>query len=262
VEWAEALSPTTIIAWIGSQDALNAVLSGDPADLTPVAQFATDYSELMDRLAATGASLVVANVPDVRVIPFVMSSEQLAEELGVPLSVLGPLLGIGSGHYVTLEAIPVVLAILAGQTSGPLPDNLVLTADEIAQIDAAIASYNQIIAEEAQAHGAALVDINALLSSAKSRGLVVHGQRLTADFLGGLFSLDGIHPTYTGHTVIANEFIHVMNTRLHAAIPPLALVQVAKADPLVLPGVGHPASALGHVGAQIGQSLRSVLLHR
>lgn len=38
--------------------------------------------------------------------------------------------------------------------------------------------------------------------------------RLTTDFLGGFFSLDGIHPTYTGHALLANEFIHVLNAQL------------------------------------------------
>jgi phospholipase/lecithinase/hemolysin len=262
VEWAEALDPTTVIVWIGSQDALNAVLLGDPSALTPVAQFETDYIELMDRLSATGASLIVANVPDVTVIPFLVPSEQLAAELGQPLSILELLLGIGSGDYVTLDAFPAILAILANPGSGPLPADLVLTAGEVAEINAAVASYNQIIAEQARAKGAALVDINAILSSIKARGLVVHGQRLTTNYLGGLFSLDGIHPTFTGHAVIADEFIHVLNARLHAGIPPIALAQVAKTDPLVLPGVGHPASALGQMGAEIGRSLRSVLLRR
>jgi len=261
VEWAEGLQPTTIITWIGSQDALNAVLLNDPAFLTPVAQFEADYSALMARLSATGASLVVANVPDVTVIPFLMSTEQVATEFGVPLDTVEQLLGIGPGDYVTLDTFPTIASILTGNTSGPLPPNSVLIASEIAQINEAVASYNRIIAEQARAHGAALVDTNALLSFLKSHGLVVHGRRLTTDFLGGLFSLDGIHPTYTGHAVIADEFIHVMNSRLHAGIPPIAVERVAKTDPLILPGVGHPASALRKMGAEIGKSLRSGLLH-
>jgi len=60
VEWAEALQPTTIIVWIGANDTLGAALDGDASLVTPDAEFTAAYTELMDRLAATGAALVVA----------------------------------------------------------------------------------------------------------------------------------------------------------------------------------------------------------
>ncbi|HYV62622.1 MAG TPA: hypothetical protein VE958_08100 [Bryobacteraceae bacterium] len=74
------------------------------------------------------------------------------------------------------------------------------------------------------------------------RGYVTLGQRLSTEFLGGVFSLDGIHPTYTGHALIANEFIRALNTQFAAGIPPVSVGQVAASDPLVLPGAGHPAA--------------------
>ena len=70
VEWAEALHPTTVIVWLGSEDALKAVFSGTSAALTPPSSFATAYAEVMVRLAGTGAKLVAANVPDVTDIPY------------------------------------------------------------------------------------------------------------------------------------------------------------------------------------------------
>jgi hypothetical protein len=90
---------------------------------------------------------------------------------------------------------------------------------------------------------------------------VTGGQRLTTAFLGGLFSLDGIHPTDTGYAVIANAFIHALDAQAGAGIPPLPLRDVQRADPLVLAGVGHPASALGHVTPETAASLRAVLGH-
>jgi hypothetical protein len=39
VEWVEHLAPTTILVWLGSQDALNVIHTGTPAALTPVPQF-------------------------------------------------------------------------------------------------------------------------------------------------------------------------------------------------------------------------------
>ncbi len=261
VEWAETLRPTTIIVWIGNNDALGAVLSADLTKLTPVSQFKASYTELMNRLAATGATLVVANIPDVTVVPFLTSAEKVGAEVGLPLSVIGPLLGIGPGDFVLPDAFRLIQAVLAGQALGPLPDNLLLRANQVATIQATVDGYNAFIAQEAQTTGAALVDIHAVTSQIQSRGFVVGGQRLSTDFLDGIFSLDGVHPTNTGYAVIADEFIEVLNTSFAAGIPPLSVEQVAKTDPLVLPGVGRPASALGRISPDTMLSLRTILVH-
>jgi lysophospholipase L1-like esterase len=261
VEWAENLSPTTIFLWLGSNDALSVVFTGDTSSLTPVPQFQTSYAEVMTRLAATGATLIVANVPDVTVIPYLTSAEKAAAQIGLPLSVIGPILGIGPGDFLTPGAFPLIPAILANPLLGPLPGNVVLDAAEVATVRSTIDQYNSFITLQAQAYGAALVDIHSLTAQLQTRGFVAHGQRLTTDFLGGLFSLDGIHPTNTGYGLFANQFIHALNTNFAAGIPPANIEQIALADPLVLPGVGHPASALGHISHETVESLRAVMVH-
>jgi phospholipase/lecithinase/hemolysin len=262
VEWAEALAPTTILVWLGNNDALGAALAADPSVLTPIANFQAAYAQMMDRLAATGATLVVANIPDVTVIPLLTSAEDAAALVGLPLSAIGPLLGIGPGDFLTPDAFGLIVQILGGITPGPLPGTVVLDAGEVAAIRASIAAFNAIIAAQAEAKGAALVDIHALTESIRTRGFVAGGQRLTTKFLGGFFSLDGIHPTNTGYAVIANEFIKALNTQFAAGIPPLSVRGVERDDPLVLPGVGHPPSALGHVSPDTVASLRAVMVHR
>jgi len=138
----------------------------------------------------------------------------------------------------------------------------VLDASEVGIIQAATEEFNAFIAEQASAKGAALVDIAALLGSLASDGYVAHGQLLTVDYLGGIFSLDGVHPTNTGYAIVANEFIHVLNTQFAAGVPPVAVVQVAMDDPLVLPGVGfppgHSSSAFG-LSAEMAGRVRTVI---
>lgn len=262
VEWAEALHPTTVIVWLGSEDALKAVFSGTTAALTPPSSFATEYAEVMVRLAGTGAKLVTANVPDVTDIPYLTSASVAANLFGVPLQQF-PLflfkLGIGPADLLTPDALALIGPILLNQIAGPLPTNIVLDATEILAIRSTTQAYNEIIANQAEARGAALVDIAALYKSIKAKGVVVGGQRLTVDLYGGIFSLDGIHPTNTGFAIIANEFINALNTTFAAGIPPLPVRQVQKDDPLVFSGVGHPASALGVISPKIVQSVRSVL---
>jgi len=255
------MSCLTIIVWIGANDTLGAALAADPLQMTPEADFTAAYAELMQRLAATGASLVVANLPDVTVIPYLTPAEAVAAQAGAPLAVIGPVLGIGPGDYVTPEALPYIEAILTGSSAGPLPDNVVLTAEEVTIVRGKTAKFNEVIAVQAKAHGAALVDMYAFLNSLKSRGLVVHGQRLNTGYLGGIFSLDGIHPTNTGQAATANEFLKEINKRFGNAIPLVNLQKIAAADPLVLSGVGHPASALTNLDRDTVGLLRAALNH-
>jgi hypothetical protein len=61
----------------------------------------------------------------------------------------------------------------------------------------------------------------------------VDGLRLTTDFLGGLFSLDGLHPTNTGYGIMANQFIQTMNEGFKTHIPLVNVQQIAATDPLL-----------------------------
>ena len=106
-----------------------------------------------------------------------------------------------------------------------------------------------------------MVDINSLLNQIREHGIVVNGQRLTTSYLGGIYSLDGVHPTNTGFAIVANEFIKALNRNFDAEISPVALAPIAATDPLILPGVGHPPSALGRVDPQTLAALRRVLVH-
>ena len=98
-----------------------------------------------------------------------------------------------------------------------------------------MASYNAAIAAAATAQKAVLVDINAVLANIAANGVMYAGQELTADYvIGGVFSLDGVHPTSKGQGLIANEFIRVMNLNLGTNI---SFVDIG-----ALPGIPAPLS--------------------
>ncbi len=241
VEWAEELQPTTALVWLGSNDILWAAIFADSRFITPEPVFAQAYHELMSRMAATGATLVTANLPAIATIPFLTPAETVEAVTGVPLAYLG----LAPGDFVTPNAYGFIQAGVL-----PLPDDLdvygvdvVVRAAEIDAMNAATAAFNAIIAAEAAAYGVPVVDMHAVLSMVHDYGLVVNGHRLTTDFLGGVFTLDGIHPTNTGHAVIANEFIRVLNRHHAAGIPPVSVQQIAAEDPFIYPGLGQPAAS-------------------
>src|SRR5437762_6524213 len=101
LEWTEALDPSLIVVWLGPNDALGAALEADANMVTPITEFEAAYTDLMERLEAIGVPVVVANIPDVTVIPYLTSAEKLAALIGAPLSLIGPALGVAAGDYVT-----------------------------------------------------------------------------------------------------------------------------------------------------------------
>jgi len=261
IEWAENLAPTTAVVWLGNNDALGVVFTGDPSALTPIPMFQAAYAEVTTRMAATGATLIFANIPDVTVVAYLTSAENLAAQTGLRLSVIGPILGLAPGDFVTPDAFPLIRARIANPGLGTLPGNVVLDAGEVATVRSTVDAYNKIIAAQAEALGAALVDIHSITADLQSYGFVVGGQRLTTGFLGGLFSLDGIHPTNTGYAIFANAFIKQLNRMFAAGIPPVVVEQIKAADPLVLKGACHPTAALGHLKPESVRALRAVMLH-
>jgi lysophospholipase L1-like esterase len=244
--------PTTIFLWIGNNDALIADITGTPSSMTSVATFTTQYAALITQLTTmTLAHLVIANIPDVTQVPYLQPAAlvlgEYSQATGVPTSVLSGLLGIVPGDYVNPTGLAEIPLILGGTQKGPLTDSGVLSAAEVVTVQAQVTAFNQVIAAQAQAANATLVDINALFKQVTTSGLTINGYTGTTAFLGGFFALDGIHPTNTGYAVVANKFIDTMNTAFNSKIPDVALGSIASADPLWPPNIGTGVGGIGPI---------------
>jgi hypothetical protein len=252
VEWALALQPKTLLVWIGNNDALLAAMTGF-APITDTTSFDNSYKQMMDTLrGGTTASIVTANIPDVTQAPFFTPVQTLASQIGKPVADVAAALGVSQSDFLRAGALARAIQILSNPAQSNFHDDglcpdatgltgpggktpCVLTSGDAATIRNAIVSFNDSIADASVSHGATLVDMNTFFADIFKNGYQVGGNRLTVNYLGGLVSLDGVHPTNTLHAIIANEFIRVMNTKLHTGIPPVAVVQVAKTDPLISP---------------------------
>jgi lysophospholipase L1-like esterase len=101
----------------------------------------------------------------------------------------------------------------------PIPNQFVLTVDEMSQINESVGDYNSKLQAVAASKGLAFVDVNAFLQKAKT-GIMYNGVGMNAQFVtGGIFSLDGIHFTPRGNALLANEFIKAINSKYGAKIP-------------------------------------------
>jgi lysophospholipase L1-like esterase len=230
IEQALSLNPTFVTLWIGNNDALGAATGGIVNDqtLTPLAVFQQAYVTAVTAIRQRGASYATATIPDVTTIPFVTTVGRTITLGGQPFTLHGPQGPLGAGDFVLLTAASLIPQGFGIPTAiggrGPLPDNVVLSAGEVATIRERVNAFNNVIRTTAQQNGAALFDANELLQRAATTGVNIGGVTYTSSLLtGGIFSYDGVHPTDLGYAVIANEFIAAINDRFGAEIPPVNL---------------------------------------
>ena len=102
----------------------------------------------------------------------------------------------------------------------PLQDEHVLTADESSQVRVATDAYNISIKSIADAKGLAFIDVKVLLNDLSTTGIVSNGFTLTSAYaVGGMFSLDGVHPSPRGYALIANVFSEAINLKFGSTLP-------------------------------------------
>ena len=260
VDQASKLRPTLITFWLGNNDVLgyatsggvkgtNLGLDGKPQFTLPTEVFwferTLDTALARLRRSNPNATILIANIPDVTSVPFFTT---------VPIKIPNPtnptqLLSIyyknnkaevkaaTTGDYVLLTAQTELGKGVGLMPTNPLASNYVLDAEEATIAKNAVSEFNQKIFTLAAKHKAKLVNVNARMAEIKA-GIKIAGESFNAGFItGGVFSLDGVHPSAKGQGIIANEFIKVMNDQFGANI---AYVNIAS-----LPGLAAPSNKAG-----------------
>ena len=142
-------------------------------------------------------------------------------------STYAPLVGQPTGkfyrdnHYPALPVGIDTTKPFGLHPQNPWPDALILDASEIATAKTSTAAFNAAISGVANAKGFGLVDINTIFNTIRQNdfhgGTVYNGIPFFTSYItGGIFSLDGVHPTSQGQAIIADEFIKVINAKFGA----------------------------------------------
>lgn len=229
---AAEVKPTFAMVWIGNNDVLGAALSGDTQLITDAAVFDTRYRQLADSLADMGVEgAILVAVADVTLIPHLSPGaaywqaesqgalpptldvlDSCAPEAfgGVGESTLVPF-GYGFGELVAQASAGQVVTLDCAN------DAEVLTAAELAEIQAAIAAFNGTIEDIAADHGWAFLDPNPTLQVLRDAGEIpvfpnASGADAVTRPFGDYFSKDGVHPSALGHSVISNALIMEINS--------------------------------------------------
>jgi hypothetical protein len=250
VAQALSLNPTFIALWLGGNDFLGAVSSGDPTNLTSLATFTAQYNAVLDALitGAPNAGMVVGTLPTNFATPPLTSRLPgvVFDSNFQPVIVGGnpiPLFYLPKGS-TTPAAVPagsiVLLSALSKYQQGfgippalksappfnalphvgePLLDSDIITPTEAAVFSQRIADYNSVIVSAAAARKIPVADIKGLFDRFATP-VSFGGITLTNTFIsGGLFSNDGTHLTDMGYTMFANEFIRAINNAYGTRIP-------------------------------------------
>ncbi|MGR0480586.1 MAG: SGNH/GDSL hydrolase family protein [Candidatus Electronema sp. V4] len=270
VEYLLKKNPSTVAVMIGNNDVLGAAIYANTILKTPASTFEEKYEQLVAALAdaATSRSVVVATIPDVSSIPFLMSVQTMPDQtLSYPAVNYGGTdkYQIQSTDFITLSGVQKMQAstqlIKCPSSSNPAPQcsGDILTNGEVAEISSHTKLFNDAIRKAAGKRGnVAVMSFDRLFSRLlhgtltaapvgkefallkQKPGIAVDGKRYTLAYGGGLFSKDGIHPSKLGHGVLANEMIKTLNQNFSANIPLLDLGPVAAGDELANP---TPAAA-------------------
>lgn len=124
-----------------------------------------------------------------------------------------------------------ISAILAGGGN----DAFSLTSAEIALIESRTNAINDHIESLVDANdNVYLVDLVSFFDMIIAGETSVDGQLISRSYGGGLFSLDGFHPSNTGYALIGNVFINTINeTGLFDRIPLADLTVILANDPYI-----------------------------
>jgi hypothetical protein len=232
-EYAQQMNPTFAIVELGYDDVLSAAATGDLTQLPNTSTFATTYSQVVSTLAANGATVMVMTVPDPTNTAYFTNLAGITRLTGAPSATISSLYKINSGDLITVNGVTAMAVQLEGSTTAPLPANSVLPAASVAQIQAAVKNLNSQITTIAQKSGAIVFDLNALLANVQANGVMAGTQLVTANYLGGFYSLDGYYPGETGHALIANSVLTQLNSTFGTSYQLLSLADIAANDPSV-----------------------------
>lgn len=226
--------PTFALVALGYAEALEAAAAADPGRLPAPAALREHASRIVAALRGNGAEALVMTVPDPMDTAYCSPLDAASRVLSVAPAALAGRYGLRDGDRVTVPGlVEIGNQLLVGETRD-LPSGSVVDAGAARAISDRIGELNRALAGAAEEHGALLYDLHGLFRRVREQGVDAGGaRRLTGDFLGGFYTLNGYYPGRTGHAVIASEVLQLLNRSYGARFQTPDLGQVAAADPVV-----------------------------
>ncbi len=239
-------------------------------NLTELSDFATQYNHVLDRLIAESDGALETGRMDVFLLtlPYYSSVGYLidSEDLEYYLRKLDPAYSVPptfarvaepdqpitdptKGDRVSLLTFGMMYTLLSTgydaayvnqvlEVGGVQRDGMVLSEAEQDFIAARIDGFNQVIVDAAASRGSHVhrVGIGEYLNDVLTgeTTVVIGGRMVSRKWVrGGAFSLDGVHPGYSGQAFTANYVLGEINAALGLSAPNYDLEVILATDPYV-----------------------------
>jgi hypothetical protein len=232
LECAVNRQPTFALVELGYCEALEAAVNADPGQLPDVDSFRSDYAKLLKSLKDSGSEVLVLTIPDPLDTAHFSPVNLAAKILKLDPAALLHEYELSADDLVTAGGlIEIGFQLFSGEI-GPLPDGCVLSAGVAGEVSRRVGELNAALTSLARQEGALVYDLHAFLRRVGNEGLAVGSRRLTAEYLGGFYSLNGYYPGATGHALIANELLHQLNVAYGADFRQIDVQTVMQNDPV------------------------------
>lgn len=234
LEYALEQKPTFAIIELGYAEALEAATNGDARSIPDAAAFRANYSQIVKALRDAGCEVVVTTIPDPMDTAHCSPIAAAARAVKLPPEVLEREYGLRSGDRVTVNGLTEIGYQLMSKRAAPLPPGSVLSGAVAAEISSRVQSLNAALTSVAAEHGAIVYDLCRLFRRVRKQGIAVGSRRLTADFLGGFYSLNGYYPGKAGHALIANELLDLINQTYETTFEPIDVGRTIQTDAVAM----------------------------
>lgn len=245
-------SYTFATLWLGMEDLVDRAMTGAGNVAYPalsVGSFVQRYQAVLSSLRRSARThVLVGNLPDITTFPFVGSLPHRYRSVETCGQAPQPIYFRRTGNTLPAVATSQDQILLTARSrlgssnslpgrlglhpENPLPNTLVLDAQERQTLQDAIGQYNQSLDslvyrhnQEAGYQQVVVVDLRQLFEKL-GEGMTEDGLLLTNAYLeGGVFAIDGLYFTSRGQALVANAFIEAINQAAEwdASIPPLNL---------------------------------------
>src|SRR5688572_2861899 len=218
----ESMNPTFVSVELGGNEVLPAQVGILFPNVTfvPYATFAANYTQIIDRVVATGAGAVLATLRiDIRDFPTIRTGPEIASQRSAfaayNVTVNSNCDASSNLIFVRGKVITAIATGLGRAAAGlgpydlscadvPFTADFVLTPGDVTFINALIDQMSTLIETKAADNGYAVFPLNALYGKSKDDVPFDLVSFLTSsDPYGPTISLDGVHPTAKGQAILA-----------------------------------------------------------
>ena len=232
LESALRQSPTITLLELGYYEAVEAAIKVDPDQLPDVDAFRASYRPLLESLRKSGSQVLAMTIPDPRDTAYLSTVESAARNLKVNPSIIVEGYELNDGDRVTISGLIEMGCQLLSRNLAPLPDGAVVDAAVVDQVSQRVQALNAELASMAEELDVVVFDLHGFLHEVAEHGVTVGARRLSADFLGGIYQMNGHYPGLTGHALIANEVLELLNHHFSAAFPLVDIPATIEGDPV------------------------------